>query len=160
MEGFLKIFVIFRCNTEVIIKTKHMKNPRPVHFEIFAEDPERASKFYSDVFGWKIEKWSTPESTMDYWMVMTGEKGTMGIDGGIARRSEASTKAGANAFVCTMGVSNFDEYHSKIMSSGGSVQMEKHEIPTVGTHGYYYDTEGNIFGILEPTGEMAAMGDM
>ncbi|MGZ7109599.1 MAG: VOC family protein, partial [Methanobacterium sp.] len=26
-----------------------------IHFEIPAEDPERAIKFYEDVFGWKIE---------------------------------------------------------------------------------------------------------
>jgi len=58
-----------------------------------------------------------------------------------------------------MGVSNFDEYHQKILSAGGTVQMEKHEIPSVGLHGYYYDTEGNIFGILEPSEEMKKMGE-
>lgn len=30
--------------------------PRVVHFDITADDPERASKFYTDVFGWRIEK--------------------------------------------------------------------------------------------------------
>jgi predicted enzyme related to lactoylglutathione lyase len=32
--------------------------PTIVHFDIPADDPERAKKFYSDLFGWKIEKWS------------------------------------------------------------------------------------------------------
>jgi predicted enzyme related to lactoylglutathione lyase len=136
-----------------------MNTPRPVHFEIFADDPARASKFYTEVFGWKIEKWVSPESTSDYWMVMTGEKGTMGIDGGIAKRTKASAEGGANSFVCTMGVSNFDEYHQKILKAGGSVKKEKYDIPGVGTHGYYRDTEGNMFSILEPGEEMKKMGE-
>jgi len=31
--------------------------PTIVHFEIPADDVERSKKFYSDLFGWKIEKW-------------------------------------------------------------------------------------------------------
>jgi predicted enzyme related to lactoylglutathione lyase len=30
--------------------------PTIVHFEIPADDVERSKKFYSDLFGWKIEK--------------------------------------------------------------------------------------------------------
>jgi hypothetical protein len=29
--------------------------PRVIWFEIPADDPDRAAKFYEDVFGWKIE---------------------------------------------------------------------------------------------------------
>ena len=29
---------------------------RVVHFEFNADDPERAGRFYGDVFGWRIEK--------------------------------------------------------------------------------------------------------
>jgi predicted enzyme related to lactoylglutathione lyase len=28
-----------------------------VHFEIPADDPERAARFYRDLFGWKIDKY-------------------------------------------------------------------------------------------------------
>ena len=31
--------------------------PTIVHFEIPTDDSERAKKFYTDLFGWKIEKW-------------------------------------------------------------------------------------------------------
>jgi predicted enzyme related to lactoylglutathione lyase len=34
--------------------------PRVVYFEIPADDPERAAKFYKEVFGWKIDKWEGP----------------------------------------------------------------------------------------------------
>lgn len=30
---------------------------RVVHFSINVDNPERAAKFYSKVFGWKFEKW-------------------------------------------------------------------------------------------------------
>jgi len=56
--------------------------PRVIHFEIPADDPARAVKFYEAVFGWKIEKWNGP---MDYWLAMTGEQEQPGIDGAITR---------------------------------------------------------------------------
>ena len=43
---------------------------RVIWFEIPADDPGRAAKFYEDVFGWKVEKWDGP---FDYWLVTTGE---------------------------------------------------------------------------------------
>ena len=55
---------------------------RVTHFEINAEDPERAIKFYRDALGWTIEKWGGP---IEYWLVMTGDEKTPGIDGAIMR---------------------------------------------------------------------------
>jgi predicted enzyme related to lactoylglutathione lyase len=34
--------------------------PRPNHFDMTAENPERAMNFYKDIFGWKFEKWNGP----------------------------------------------------------------------------------------------------
>jgi catechol 2,3-dioxygenase-like lactoylglutathione lyase family enzyme len=59
--------------------------PRVVHFEISVDDPERAIRFYSDVFGWKIEKWEGP---MDYWLITTGPENEPGIDGALIRRQD------------------------------------------------------------------------
>jgi uncharacterized protein len=30
---------------------------RVVHFEIHAEDPQRAINFYANVFGWQFSQW-------------------------------------------------------------------------------------------------------
>ena len=38
--------------------------PRITHFDIPADDPARAQKFYKKVFDWKFEKWDGP---MDYY---------------------------------------------------------------------------------------------
>jgi predicted enzyme related to lactoylglutathione lyase len=59
---------------------------RVVHFEIHADDVDRASTFYSNVFGWSIKKW---EGDFEYSIVMTAEQDSEehGIDGGITKRS-------------------------------------------------------------------------
>ncbi len=44
---------------------------RVVHFEIHATDPERLVAFYTDLFGWTIQKWDGP---MDYWLIHTGRR--------------------------------------------------------------------------------------
>ena len=33
---------------------------RVIHFDIEADDPQRAAEFYTKVFGWKISKWEGP----------------------------------------------------------------------------------------------------
>jgi predicted enzyme related to lactoylglutathione lyase len=59
--------------------------PRVVHFEIHADDVQRAVKFYGDLFGWKIESWDGP---VEYWLVTTGEDQEPGINGAIMKRPE------------------------------------------------------------------------
>ncbi len=63
---------------------------RIIHFEIHAGNPERAVKFYRDVFGWEINEWVMPGVQMKeedrYWLVTTGSKTESGINGGIVSR--------------------------------------------------------------------------
>ncbi len=53
---------------------------RFTHFELATNDLEKTAAFYRDVFGWKVEKWEGP---VDYWLVMTGDEKTPGINGGL-----------------------------------------------------------------------------
>lgn len=41
-----------------------------VYFDIPAKDIEKLRKFYSNLFGWKIEK-VDPEMTTEYWSIET-----------------------------------------------------------------------------------------
>jgi len=118
--------------------------PRVVHFEIHADDPERAAKFYRAVFGWQVTKWDGP---IDYWMVVTGPRDQPGIDGGIIKRQGPLSGDGVIAYVCTLDVSSVDEYAAKVTAHGGQIVVPKMPIPTVGWMAYAKDTEGNIFGI-------------
>jgi predicted enzyme related to lactoylglutathione lyase len=117
--------------------------PRPVHFELLADDPDRLSKFYQEVFGWKIDKWDGPQ---DYWLCQTGEKDQPGINGGIMKRSDA---AQFPPTINTLDVSNADEFIEKIKNHGGSIVMPKMAVPGVGWMAYCKDTEGNTFGIMQ-----------
>jgi hypothetical protein len=114
---------------------------RVVHFEIVCDDPERASAFYTEVFGWKITKWEGP---LEYWLASTGEKGTPGIDGALMRR-----EGPVGGVVNTVGVPSFDEYAKKITAAGGKALTPKTAVPRVGYFAYFKDTEGNTFGVME-----------
>jgi predicted enzyme related to lactoylglutathione lyase len=115
--------------------------PRVVHFEIDAEKPERAIKFYEKVFGWKIEKWKGP---IDYWLVMTGNEKEPGIDGGLGKRTEAEPST-----VNTIDVPLVDEYVKTIVKNGGSIVRPKMPVPGVGWMAYFKDPEGNLWGIMQ-----------
>lgn len=115
--------------------------PRVVHFEISADNLERASKFYSDVFAWKIQKW---QGSQDYWLVTTGEDGRPGINGGLMKRSNPSATT-----VNSIDVPSVDEYVAKVTQNGGKVVTPKMTVPGVGYMAYCRDTEGNQFGIFQ-----------
>ena len=121
--------------------------PRVVHFEIQADEPERAIAFYSGLFGWKFTAWSGSE----YWLIDTGSEGA-GINGGLVRRRGPPPVAlqSVNAYVCTIGVDGLDETLERAVASGAAIAVPKQAIPGVGWLAYAKDPEGNIFGILQP----------
>lgn len=122
---------------------------RVVHFEINADDVERASKFYRAVFGWKIEPWGPPG--YGYRHVETGHNSEPGIDGGIWKGQGPTPAPGSrlNAFNCSVEVENIDETISKIKDAGGSIVKDKAQIPGVGSLAMCSDTEGNTFGLMQ-----------
>ena len=85
--------------------------PKVIWFEIPAADPERAIKFYEDVFGWKIEKWDGP---FDYWLITTGPDDEPGINGAIM------TKEMGDMVRDTIGVDSYDDFAKKIVKEGGN----------------------------------------
>ena len=129
---------------------------RVAHFEIHADEPERAVKFYTEVFGWEIKKWEGGHmsgeagSFGEYWMVMTGEKDEVGgINGGLIRRPCPTSKenVGMNGYCCTMVVDSYDAMAEKILANGGKEAMPKFALAGMAWQGYFLDTEGNTFGI-------------
>jgi predicted enzyme related to lactoylglutathione lyase len=120
--------------------------PRPVHFEIHAGDPERAVTFYSTVFGWSFERWGE----QPYWVITTGQ-GT-GIDGGLLPRQGPEPEEGAavNAYPTTMEVPDIDAAMHHVEQAGGRIVADKNAVPGVGWLAYGKDTEGNIFGLMQP----------
>ncbi len=114
---------------------------RVVHFELPSDNPERAVRFYKEVFGWQFQKWDGPQ---EYWLISTGPDGQPGINGGMMRRQQPGAST-----VNTVDVASVDQSAAAIEKNGGKIVMPKMPIPGVGLLAYCQDTEGNVFGILQ-----------
>ena len=84
-----------------------------IFFEIQADDPQRAQRFYANVFGWKFERQHGP---INYWQIITG-----GNNGGLMKRPlpRPSADHGANAFVCSVEVDDFDDESDEFDNESG-----------------------------------------
>lgn len=114
------------------------------YFEIQADDPSKAVKFYSEVFGWKCTK--EENMPIEYWRIQSE-----GSNGAILKRPAAvpPPMSGTNAYVCSMLVENFDATAKKILDNGGIVAMDKFAVPGKCWQGYFVDNQGNTFGIFQ-----------
>lgn len=115
--------------------------PKIIHFEIPADNMDRAQKFYTGVFGWKIQKWANPQ--VDYRLVTAGDEKEPGINGAIKTRDDDK------CVIDTIDVPDVDEYIEKIKKAGGKMLTPKMPIPGVGYMAYFQDTEGNKLGIYK-----------
>lgn len=109
------------------------------HFEIPADDEQRAKKFYETVFGWEFKHY--PE--MDYWGVMTGEEGKA-VNGGMMKRQQPQ-----QPIMNYIDVQCVDTWNKKIIDAGGQVVMGKTAIPGMGWFSVCLDSENNVFGLFE-----------
>jgi uncharacterized protein len=114
--------------------------PKPVHFEIPAEDPQRATKFFTDVFGWTFNSWGNE----DYFLATTGKEGELGIDGAVMKRRDP-----AQPIVNSIMVDSVDAYAEKLTAAGGQIVVPKMSVPNMGYVAYFKDTEGNIHGLWQ-----------
>jgi hypothetical protein len=120
--------------------------PRVIHFEIVADKPERAMKFYKEVFGWEFNKWNGPQ---DYWLVKTGEDSQPGINGGLTPKRNQDNANTNSRVTNTIDVPSVDEFSTKITMGGGKVVSPKMAIPGIGYLAICEDTEGILFGIIQ-----------
>ena len=97
--------------------------PGVIHFEIPADDMERAISFYKDVFDWKVDVWSE-----SYRPVFTnGRAEDPGINGALVERSQAVQSA------CnTIDVASVDDFVEKIEMHGGNAFNRNSTYPRSG----------------------------
>ncbi len=123
-----------------------------VHFEIPYDKGDRAKKFYSDVFGWKVRE----ETEMDYTTVMTSPVDDKGrptqpgmINGGMAKR-----KAPLKEPVVTIAVNDIEQTLKHVAEAGGKPVKEKYSVGEMGWAAYFKDTEGNVIGLWQSNPKM------
>ena len=121
--------------------------PKIVHFEIPADDLQRASAFYHDVLGWEISRFGDEP----YWLVRAGEDGEPGANGALVARGELHRGP-----VLVAGVADIDGVLRRVAVSGGKVVQGKLPVPGVGWSAYVIDPEGNTIGLFQPDASAAA----
>ncbi|MGH7579440.1 MAG: VOC family protein [Gemmatimonadales bacterium] len=125
-----------------------------VHFEIPADQPERAAKFYRELFGWDINRWENPGG-IEYWMVGTvptdaeGRPVRQGVNGGLMPRMYPGQGP-----VNYISVEDLDESVAKAERLGAKVLMGRTPVPGMGWFAQLSDTEGNTIALWQT--DMAA----
>jgi predicted enzyme related to lactoylglutathione lyase len=117
-----------------------------VHFEIPFDNQERAAKFYTGIFGWKLTDIPEMKYTMAYTAKtdenhMVTEKGA--INGGLFPREKA-----AKAPVVVIGVESVEATLKKVLAAGGKVITPRQSIPN-GSYARIADSEGNVIGLAD-----------
>ncbi|HEX8628741.1 MAG TPA: VOC family protein [Catenuloplanes sp.] len=120
---------------------------RVVHFEIPADDVDRARAFYRDVFGWSI----SAMPGMDYSILSTAVTDENGmpkepgaINGGMMPRQGPITSP-----VVVIETDSIDAALPQIEQRGGKVAIAKLPVGDMGFAAYFTDPEGNIVGLWE-----------
>lgn len=108
-----------------------------VHIEVPAGNPDRASGFYSGLFGWEIGASVMPD--FDYRMFQSAED-----QGGAVMQSD---KAGSGLIVY-LDTDEIDASVAKVRELGGTAD-DKQPVPTHGWFAVCKDTEGNAFSLWQ-----------
>src|SRR5262249_35370488 len=116
-----------------------MANNNIAHFDIRADDVERARRFYERVFNWRFEAWGPP----DFYLIHTGTDQDPGIHGSVSKRHAPVAGHGLNAFECTISVDDLERVKAAVVRHGGTIVMDEYEIVGVGRMIRFTDTEGN-----------------
>ena len=118
-----------------------MSNHSVVLFEIPANDPATASKFYADLFDWKIQV----DPSFDYHMFQPDP----GPGGGFVKVGEAmgmSYKPGE--VLIYVSTDDIAATLARAASLGAKILLPKTEIPNVGWYGIFADPSGNRIALF------------
>ena len=138
-------------NTQVQEKPREMKRKQEdkqspagkgvVWFDIPAENPERAKKFYGSLLGWRFEKF--PAAVHEYWVINTGGDNDQPV-GGLMPRMHS-----AQPITSYVAVPSVDESAAKVEKLGGKIMKAKTAVPHMGYFVICTDTEDNEFALWE-----------
>ena len=116
-----------------------------VHFEMPAQDGQRAQRFYENVFGWQFQDAGMPG--MQYLMLTEGEPG------GAVYTDESA----GNGPVIYFGTQDIDATLAQVRDAGGQGE-DKNPIPGIGWFARCKDTEGNAFSLFQSDESAAPPG--
>ena len=107
-----------------------------VHIELPAHDVQAASKFYENLFGWKMEH----ATEFDYTMWEDGS----GYGGGFNKVSEETPAGQVMVYIHS---DDIEADLKRVEELGGTVVTPKTEIPGTGWFGQFRDPTGNLLAL-------------
>lgn len=118
-----------------------------VHIELSANDPQAASQFYKEIFGWQINV--APE--FDYHMFQAEG----GPGGGFVKVGSGADafKNSAGDVLVYIGSDDIDADLRQVEARGGKIVAPKMEIPQTGWFGVFTDPTGNKIGLFTAMGQ-------
>ncbi|MBN1617082.1 MAG: VOC family protein [Spirochaetales bacterium] len=122
-----------------------------VHFEMPYENGERLVKFYTEAFGWRMQKLG--KEMGDYVTAATTEtdennmiKKPGAINGGFFPKKPDEPAQHPSVVIA---VDNIQEAMKEVIDAGGKILGGPVEIPGIGQYVSFIDTEGNHVSLLE-----------
>jgi uncharacterized protein len=116
--------------------------PTIAHFDLPANDIDRAKEFYTELFDWKFEKVPGP---LDYYFIETESlEGEKGVGGGMGLRGSPEQR-----ITNFIEVASVEDYCTRVEKLGGTVLQPKMPVPGWGHLAVCMDTEENTFGLWE-----------
>jgi predicted enzyme related to lactoylglutathione lyase len=114
---------------------------KAMRFLLYADDLERAARFYTEVLGWEMKKAPAELGGDNHWFITAGPEDEPGLDGDLEKR--VSNRTTVNHFR----IPSYKETLEKIVRAGGKVLSEE-PMGEMGNHAFCQDTEGNVFGVM------------
>jgi uncharacterized protein len=109
-----------------------------VWFEVVGKDGVKLRKFYSDLFGWKID---VAQGDMDYGLVAANSNG---IAGGVGQAQDG----GPGHVTFFVEVDDPKAYLAKAEKLGGKTVVPPMEVPNYNlTFAYFTDPQGHLIGL-------------
>jgi uncharacterized protein len=108
------------------------------HFEIPADNPDRAAEFYRNLFGWRFSEIKVGDTT--YRTVKTPG----GIGGGLVTRQHPR-----QPWTNYVTVESVSEFLKKAVALGGEILLDKTAVKGMGFFAHFKDTEDNVVGLWE-----------
>ena len=109
-----------------------------IHFEIIGGTGNQLEKFYSELFGWKINS----NNPMKYGVVDTGG-GPGGINGGVGPATDGNKRVSIYAQV-----SDLQATLDRVEKLGGKTILPPSDVPGGPKLAMFADPAGNITGLL------------
>ncbi len=110
-----------------------------VHVELSAKDRKALSKFYADMFGWKMEH----IDDLNYTTFKAGD----GVGGGFNPVTAENPAGTVTIYIETDDVT---ASLKAIEKAGGTIISPEMEIPKTGKFGIFRDPQGNMIGLFKP----------